>query len=189
LRDRSSDPLAIAGRIGWKAEAEEIIVMFDQFSIGRRVGRGMVAAGALTVAATLASPVLAGECPMDQRKANVREAVNLPGVGVTDTVLAAIDLANEPIKANGRQMRVRKLVIEPNGVVPWHSHNDRPALIYVVEGEIVEYASNCTVPILHKAGEVSRETFGTSHWWKNTGQKTVTLLSFDILHDPQDKHM
>ena len=163
--------------------------MFDRFSIGPKFGRGLVVAGAVAAAAVLAAPADAGECPMDQRKANVREPVNTPGVGVKDTVLAAVDLANEPIKADGRQMRVRKLVIEPNGVVPWHSHNDRPALIYIVEGEIIEYSSNCAVPIIHKAGDVSRETFGTSHWWKNTGDKTVTLLSFDILHDPHDKHM
>jgi quercetin dioxygenase-like cupin family protein len=41
--------------------------------------------------------------------------------------------------------------------VPWHSHEDRPALIYVVSGTIFEYASNCAVPIEHKTGEVSVE--------------------------------
>ena len=30
------------------------------------------------------------------------------------------------------------LVVQPGGIVPWHSHADRPALIYVVSGEIVE---------------------------------------------------
>ena len=39
----------------------------------------------------------------------------------------------------------RKLTIEPGGVVPWHSHGDRPAIIYIAEGEIVEYASNCAL--------------------------------------------
>ena len=82
-------------------------------------------------------------------------------VGVTDTVLAQIDLSKEPIKADGRLQRVRKLVIQPGGIVPWHSHDDRPALIYIVEGEIVEYNSNCSAPILHKAGEVATETLGT----------------------------
>ena len=51
---------------------------------------------------------------------------------------------------------MRRLAIKPGGVVPWHSHDDRPALIYVVVGEITEYASNCAVPIVHKAGEVAR---------------------------------
>jgi quercetin dioxygenase-like cupin family protein len=84
---------------------------------------------------------------------------------------------------------MRKLTIEPGGIVPWHSHADRPALIYIVSGQIFEYASNCAVPILHKAGEVARETQATAHWWKNTGKAPVVLLSFDILHDPNDKNM
>jgi quercetin dioxygenase-like cupin family protein len=95
----------------------------------------------------------------------------------------------EPAKFQDRQLRLRKLVIEPGGVVPWHSHGDRPAIIYIIEGEILEYASTCAVPIVHKAGDVARETHTTSHWWKNTSTKTVVLLSADILHDKSDKNM
>ena len=75
---------------------------------------------------------------------------------VTDIVLASIDLAKEPA-ANDHQFRMRRLVIQPGGIVPWHSHDDRPALIYIVSGEITEYASNCAVPIMHKAGDVAPE--------------------------------
>jgi len=163
--------------------------MLNSLSSSRGCRRSLVLAGAVGALVALAAPASAGECPADQRKPNAREMSALPANGVTDTVLAAIDLAKEPIKAKDRQMRVRKLVIQPGGVVPWHSHNDRPALIYIIEGEIHEYASNCAAPILHKTGEVAREAHGTAHWWKNLGDKTVTLLSFDILHDKNDKHM
>ena len=93
------------------------------------------------------------------------------------------------IRIQDRQLRLRKLVIQPGGVVPWHSHGDRPAIIYIIEGEIVEYATACAVPIVHKAGDVAREIHTTSHWWKNIGDKTVVLLSADILHDKSDKNM
>jgi quercetin dioxygenase-like cupin family protein len=73
--------------------------------------------------------------------------------------------------------------------VPWHSHDDRPAIIYVAEGEIVEYASNCADPIVHKAGDIRPETHGTSHWWQNLGNKTVILFVGDVLHDKNDKNM
>ena len=162
--------------------------MFTRIADGH-FGRSLLLIGLLAGSATFASVAVAGECPADKVKANVREPVNLPVTGVTDTVLATIDLAKEPIKADGRLQRVRKLVIQSGGIVPWHSHDDRPALIYVVEGEINEYNSNCSVPIVHKAGDVARETLGTSHWWKNLGDKTVTLLSFDILHDKNDHNM
>src|ERR1041385_7592850 len=107
-------------------------------------------AGAAVASAFIATSAYAGTCPADQQKADVRAAATPPARGVTDTVLASIDLANEPIAAKDRLLRFRKLTIEPGGIVPWHSHTDRPAIIFVQQGEIFEYASNCAVPILHK---------------------------------------
>lgn len=152
----------------------------------RAFGQGLLVAGFVAASASLAN---AGECPAGKVKAGATQPVTTPASGVTDTVLTTLDLANEAPKLKGSEMRVRKLVIEPGGVVPWHSHADRPALIYIVEGEIVEYASNCSAPIVHNAGEVSREHNGIAHWWKNLTDKKVTLLSFDIRRDPNDKHM
>ena len=59
----------------------------------------------------------------------------------------------------------------------------RPAQIYIVKGEIVEYASNCAVPIVHKADDVAPEKHGTSHWWQKHTKEPVPLISVDILHD------
>ena len=87
------------------------------------------------------------------------------------------------------ELRFRKLTVAPGGVVPWHSHADRPALIFVAQGEIVEYASNCSEPIVHKAGDIRPETSGTSHWWKNLGDQTVVLYVGDVLHDKNDHNM
>jgi len=150
--------------------------------------RGAVALAAL-LAFGAAGATQAGECPEDQRRPDARAAVSHPARGVTDTVLAAIDLSKEPASIANRMFRLRRLVIEPGGVVPWHSHGDRPALIYVVEGSIVEYASNCAVPITHSAGEVAAERAGVSHWWQNHGNRRVVLLSADLLRDPHDHNM
>ena len=164
--------------------------MFDGITDGRRFGRHLVLAGIIAGSALVGvSAAAAGSCPSDQMKADARQPVTDAGKGVTDTVLAAIDLEKEQANIKGRQLRFRKLTIEPGGIVPWHSHSDRPAIIYVAEGEIVEYASNCAVPILHKAGEVRPETSGTSHWWQNLGNKTVTLFVGDVLHDKSDHNM
>ena len=95
----------------------------------------------------------------------------------------------EQAKIAGRELRFRKLTIEPGGIVPRHSHDDRPALIYVAEGEIHEYASNCAAPIVHKTGEIRAETHGTAHWWKNLGDKTVVLFVGDVRRDPNDHNM
>ena len=136
-----------------------------------------------------AAPAFAGECPADKVKADVVKAVTYGPKGVTDNVLSMIDLSKEKVAIAGHLMRVRRLEVRPGGIVPWHSHAERPALIYVVSGEIYENNSNCAIPILHKAGEVARETHTTSHWWQNTGKVPVTLLSFDIAVDPNDHTM
>jgi len=137
----------------------------------------------------LAGAAQAGECPAGKRMPGATKPVATPAKGVSDKVLAAIDLAKEKVALADHQLRLRKLEIEPGGVVPWHSHGDRPALIYIISGEIYEYASDCAVPILHKAGEVAAETSSTDHWWQNTGKTTVVLLSADVLHDQKDHNM
>jgi quercetin dioxygenase-like cupin family protein len=164
--------------------------MFNRIASGRGFGRGLVFAGIMT-GMTLAglSESAAGECPSGKSKADVRPPVAHAGKGVTDTVLAAIDLEKEPANIKERQLRFRKLTIEPGGIVPWHSHADRPAIIYIAEGEIVEYASNCADPIVHKAGEIRPEVAGTSHWWKNLGKETVILYVGDVRKDPHDHNM
>jgi quercetin dioxygenase-like cupin family protein len=164
--------------------------MLDRITTGPGFRRGLVLAG-IVAGATIASlsSALAGSCSADQMKADVRMPSPNAGKGVTDTVLAAIDLEKEPANIKDRQLRFRKLTIEPGGIVPWHSHGDRPAIIYIAEGEIVEYASNCAVPIMHKAGEIRPETSGTSHWWQNNGKKTVVLFVGDVLHDKTDHNM
>ena len=141
------------------------------------------------IGAGLIAPAFAGECPANQMRAGATKPVSAAAKGVTDKVLSQIDLAGEKVALKGHLMRVRKLEVQPGGVVPWHSHEDRPALIYIMSGEIHEYASNCAVPILHKAGEVARETHATAHWWKNDGKTPAVLLSFDIQRDPNDHNM
>jgi quercetin dioxygenase-like cupin family protein len=148
----------------------------------------IVVAGLFAGLVLVTGSALAGECPPDQVGVDVREPGPSEPAGVTDTVLAATDLGQEMLKAEGRSFRLRQLVIEPGGIVPWHSHADRPAIIYIVSGTVEEYSSTCAVPIVHTAGDVARETHTTSHWWKNTGGETAVLLSADILHT-DDEHM
>ena len=149
------------------------------------------ASPAVAAAAFLSAPARAGQCPADKLSPGVRASGEMKPKDVTDTVLGQVDLATERVNLADRRLRLRRLVIQPGGVVPWHSHEDRPALIYVVSGQIQEYASNCAVPIEHKAGEVSIEKLGVQHWWKNTGKSPAVLLSADLFHDEKsaDEHM
>lgn len=158
----------------------------SQFHSRGRFGRTVLIAGVVLGASV--SGAFAGECPADQQKPDAREPVDVQAVGKTDTVIAMLDVAKEH-GVDGRVFRMRRLTIEPGGVVPWHSHGERPAIIYVVSGTIEEYSSDCAVPIVHEAGDVSAETKNVSHWWKNTGEETVVLISADLPKKPDDPDM
>ena len=110
----------------------------------RRLGLAGICAAAMLIGGGAVAE--AGQCPADKA---ITAANGDPPHGaattpqdVTDTVIGSIDLRQErSVGVNSRLFRLRRLVVQPGGVVPWHSHGNRPALIYIVEGEITEYAS------------------------------------------------
>lgn len=137
---------------------------------------------ALVAAAFTAAPALAGTCPANQVGQNALTGAAMKGKDVTDTVIGSVELGPE-IKVDGRSLRLRMLVVQPGGVVPLHSHVDRPALIMVASGTMTEYRSSCMVPITHTGGEVAQESGGISHWWKNNGDTVAVLYSADVHND------
>lgn len=134
---------------------------------------------ALAATVAFATPALAGQCTADGANA-LANAPTMPK-DVTDTVIGSIDLSKE-VGIDGRLLRTRRLVVQPGGIVPLHSHVDRPALIVTVSGSITEYRSNCTQPVEHHAGDISREADGISHYWINNGKEPAVLLSSDVFH-------
>jgi len=155
----------------------------------QRTWRRLAIAGAVAGVLSIAGAANAGECPADKRVADgqgQKAGATMPK-DVTDVVRASTDLAKEPAGIKDRLFRLRQLDIKPGGIVPWHSHNERPAMIYIVSGEVTEYASSCAVPIVHKTGDVAPEKNGTSHWWQNTGSAPAVLISVDLF--PAQKKM
>lgn len=143
-------------------------------------------AGFLVIGAPIAN---AGECPAGKVTTDGQKPGATAHKDVTEKLLGQIDLSKEKIAVADHNLRMRRLDIKPGGEVAWHSHAERPALIYVVSGTITEYASTCAVPIVHTTGELSVEQGGLSHWWKNTSDKPVVLISADIAGDPKDHNM
>lgn len=133
-----------------------------------------------------ATESLAGQCPAGKASINGQKPGPTAHSGVTDHVIGSIDLAQEAPALKNHKFRLRRLVVQPGGIVAWHSHAERPAIIYIVSGAITEFSSKCSVPIVHRAGDVSVESHGTEHWWKNTTRQPAVLLSTDILREGQD---
>ena len=155
--------------------------MFTSNQTRVRAVRSALVAGLLSLA--IAAPALAGGCPADKVGNNPLAGAAKAPVGVAEMELAYVDLGKEAVNLPQRRLRYRHMEIQPGGVVPLHSHADRPALIMVNQGQIFEYSSQCTVPILHKAGEIARESNGLMHWWKNEGSVVVVLTIADIVND------
>ena len=134
---------------------------------------------ALAAVGAIAAPAQAGQC----KAAGMNALENEPTMpkGVTDTVIGSINLASE-INVDGRQLRTRRLVVQPGGIVPVHSHADRPALIVVVSGAITEHRSDSVTPVEHRAGDISREADGISHYWINHGSEPAVLQSSDVFN-------
>lgn len=146
-----------------------------------KTNKTQLAAAIIAAAAigSLATPALAAECPEGQLGNNPLADRETQPKGVTDDLIGSIDLGKE-VSFAGHDLRMRRLVVQPGGVVPFHSHAGRPALILTVSGEITEYRTSCAAPITHHAGDLSREADGLGHYWVNHGKVPAVLYSADV---------
>ena len=114
-----------------------------------------------------------------------RAATKMAGPDKTVGIESVEMLGVNPLGADfpaleDRVMRVRRLVVNPGGVVAVHEHKQRPGVAYILEGEIYEHRSDADEPILRKAGQIAFEHSGVSHWWENKSDAPVTALVVDI---------
>lgn len=128
-----------------------------------------------------ASPALAGSCPKDKVLTTPRAIESKDSVAVGRETLATVKLAGW--RGVGELfLRTRRLTIGPHGVIPTHTHEDRPSIVYVVKGRLIEHSTLCAVPIEHKAGEWTPEFGpGHGHWWENPTGKTAVVTSSDVV--------
>lgn len=137
---------------------------------------------ALTVGlCVLTTGAMADQCPADQVLTTPREIENAPDVGVDRPILQEVDLTGWR-DMGSFHLRMRRLTVAPHGIVPTHAHDDRPSIVLIQSGEIVEHSAFCAVPILHKAGDSTPEFGpGHKHWWENLTDQPVVLISTDVV--------
>ena len=104
--------------------------------------------------------------------------------GITSMqILGAIDLEQDFAALAGRSMRIRKVVIAPNGTVGVHQHTARPGVLYMLDGELTEFRNDHDGGQIRKTGDVSFEKNGVIHWWRNDSSSEATALVIDIIAD------
>lgn len=100
--------------------------------------------------------------------------------GVTQELLAAVDLGPEIPGMAGRQLRVRKFTFEAGGVLgPIHDHKDRPGIVFILEGTITDHRDGVATD--YGPGVGWPEDKKTLHWLENRGTVTAVEISVDIV--------
>jgi len=91
-----------------------------------------------------------------------------------------IDLAEEFPAMAGYQFRARLITVEAGGIIAIHQHASRPAIVHILEGEIVEHR-NGEAPVSYGPGSVAFERTGYIHWWENVSDEPVIAFAVDIV--------
>lgn len=99
--------------------------------------------------------------------------------GVTESVLAAIDLAKEIDSVDNRELRVSRATVAPGGHIGLHSHQGDPTIVYILDGVLTNHHDDGTTQEF-RSGEVFAEFGPRSHWVENKGLTPVTFLAANI---------
>ncbi|MFV8816512.1 cupin domain-containing protein [Haliea sp. E17] len=119
------------------------------------------------------------------------QALGAYGPVKSQGIAAAEVMGSMPLDADfpaleGYVMRARRITVLPGGVVGVHQHAGRPGVLYMLEGEMSEIRSDQAQPNNWSAGEMTFESHGTIHWWRNDGETSSVAFVVDIVPaDPQ----
>lgn len=111
------------------------------------------------------------------------------GSDILATEINAINLSQVNIPKYGmpwtqRRMRCRLIECLPGKKVPLHSHENRPALHYILQGAGEEHNSQLQQTRVWKEGECYAVFNNTEHWIQNLSDKiSLKVLSFDLTDD------
>ncbi|WP_447750078.1 cupin [Pseudomonas nicosulfuronedens] len=100
--------------------------------------------------------------------------------GVTVELLSTVDLGLEIEGMAGRQLRMRRVTIEPGGVFgPLHDHIDRPGTVFILQGTLTDHRNG--IATAYGPGVGWPEDHNTLHWLENRGSVTAVEISVDIV--------
>lgn len=109
--------------------------------------------------------------------------------GETIDVLASIRLAEVEVPPGTtplaeRHLRMRRVVVAPGGVIATHPHVNRPTILYVMTGTLLEFSVDRDHAVEHVAPAIVVPT--SEHWWRNPGDETAEIIGVDLLDPAAD---
>lgn len=99
--------------------------------------------------------------------------------GVTESVLATIDLSKEIDSVENRELRLSRAIVAPGGHIGLHSHQGDPTIVYVLDGVLTNHHDDGTTEE-YRSGQVFAEFGPRSHWVENQGPAPVTFITANI---------
>ena len=100
-------------------------------------------------------------------------------VGQTEEALRSLDLTDELESGKGRPLRMRRITVQPGGALALHNHVDRPAVTYMLQGEMT-YHQQGKPDVVVRPGGGFAEGRSTTHWGENTGKVPAIWIAVDI---------
>src|SRR3954451_5245609 len=117
--------------------------------------------------------ILSGACPILALAALTVATAQTPR-GPNSKPLVSVDLASEIDSVQGRILRMQMTTYEPGASNTAHSHKDRPEVVYVLSGKIVDHRGD--VAKEYGAGESFTAGKETTHWMENKGTVPAVLI-------------
>ena len=102
--------------------------------------------------------------------------------GLSAEPLRSLDLSDEVDSIKGRPLRMRKITLQPGGVIGLHTHKDRPAVSYFLQGEVTYHEAG-KPPVVMGPGQGIAEGKATTHWAENRGSVAAVWIAVDIPKD------
>ncbi len=99
--------------------------------------------------------------------------------GVSEEVLAAIDLAPEVDSLANRELRLSRAVLMPGGHIGLHSHQGDPTIVYMLSGTLTNHHDDGTTQH-SRPGQVFAEFGPRAHWVENTGSTPAIFIVANI---------
>jgi len=93
--------------------------------------------------------------------------------------IRSLDLSEEIDSIKGRPLRMRKITVQPGGALTLHTHKDRPAVSYMLEGSMT-YHQEGKPDTVANAGDGIAEGKATTHWGENRGSVPAVWIAVDI---------
>jgi quercetin dioxygenase-like cupin family protein len=79
----------------------------------------------------------------------------------------------------GLALRLRINTIAPGGSTGLHDHKEKPSIVYVVQGNVVEYRDGTTRDLAQ--GDVISQGRDHSHAIENRGNSPAVLLESEVI--------